>query len=352
MSLIDSRPESILIIRLSAIGDIIMASALIPALRQGFPGARLAWLTDEANAELLRDNPRLDKLIVWPRRRWRRLRQERRFLELFGEFRALLNELRWERFDLVLDIQGLLKSGIWAFLSGGKLRIGLGSREGSQWLMSKTLDTRTETRRIGGEYLKLAKALGLESAHFAMDIAPSEETRLEADELLKDSGITGGFAVFCPFTTRPQKHWFEDRWSELARRLLEDRGIKSVLLGGPSDREAARRIAAGAPGVVDLTGRTRLVQCAAIIERASLLIGVDTGLTHLGVAMKTPTLALFGSTRPYLDAGAADAKVLYGALPCSPCKRRPTCGGRFDCMAAHSVEKVLAEATTIMEISD
>jgi heptosyltransferase-1 len=101
--------------------------------------------------------------------------------------------------------------------------------------------------------------------------------------------------------------------------------------------------------LVSLAGRTSLVQCAAIIDKAELLVGVDTGLTHLGIAMRTPTLALFGSTRPYLDTGFARAKVLYAALPCSPCKRRPTCDGRFDCMRQHTVDNILAETTTLLE---
>ena len=347
--LIDRQPHSILVIRLSAIGDIIMASALLPALAEAWPQARLAWLTEEVNADLLRDNPRLDTLIIWPRRRWRQLRQQRRYLQLFGEFRALLKELRQARFDLVLDLQGLLKSGVWAWLSGGKTRIGLGSREGSQWLMTETLDTRTETPRIGGEYLKLARALGLAPARFNMDIQPSAETRRQARALLAQAGVDGAFAVLAPFTTRPQKHWFEERWAALARRLAEERGWHVVILGGPADRPGAERIAADAPGLVDLAGRTSLGQCAAIIAQAALLVGVDTGLTHLGTAMGTPTLALFGSTRPYLDTATARSKVLYEALPCSPCKRHPSCDGQFDCMKRHTVETILAAATTILE---
>jgi len=347
--LIDFQPRSILVIRLSAIGDIIMASALIPALAEAWPKARLAWLTEESNACLLQGHPRLDKVIVWPRRRWRQLRKEGRYRELFGEFRALAGELRQARFDLVLDLQGLLKSGVWAWLAGGKARIGLGSREGSQWLMTRTLDTRTETPRIGGEYLKLACALGLAPERFDMDIRPTADTARQAGELLAAAGVDGAFAVLAPFTTRPQKHWFEARWAELACRLAEERGMRAVLLGGQGDREAAARIAAAAPGLVDLAGRTSLPQCAAIIAQAALLVGVDTGLTHLGTAMGTPTLALFGSTRPYLDTAAARSKVLYEALPCSPCKRHPTCDGQFDCMKQHTVDKILAEAKTLLE---
>jgi heptosyltransferase-1 len=277
------------------------------------------------------------------------LRREGRWLEWLREFRALARELRLARFDLVLDLQGLLKSGVWAWLSGAKTRIGLGSREGSQWLMTATLDTRTETPRIGGEYLKLARALGLSPARFDMDIQPAAETRRRAAGLLAAAGVTGAFAVLCPFTTRPQKHWFEARWADLARRLAEERGWRVVLLGGPGDRAGAERIAAAAPGLVNLAGRTSLAECAAIIAQAGLLVGVDTGLTHLGTAMGTPTLALFGSTRPYLDPAAARSKVLYEALPCSPCKRHPTCDGQFDCMKQHTVEKILAEAKTILE---
>lgn len=349
MSLIDFEPRRILVIRLSAIGDIIMSSALMPALRQAYPSAHLAWMTDAAHAELLSGHPGLDQLILWPRQHWRQLRQQRRWRQLFRELRGLAAELRRQRFDLVLDIQGLLKSAVWAWLSGGTTRIGLGSREGSQWLMTKTLDRRTTARRIGGEYLKLAHALGLAPDGFAMDIRPSLEARQQAQDMLARHGVSGPFAVLCPFTTRPQKHWFEERWAELARSLAEQRGFRVLLLGGPSDTAAARRIAAAAPGCVDLAGQTSLMQCAALIAQSRLLVGVDTGLTHLGIAMRTPTLALFGSTRPYLDTGCAYGKVLYNPLPCSPCKRHPSCDGRFDCMRAHTVDIILAEAVTLLE---
>jgi len=345
-------PRSILIIRLSAIGDIIMASALIPALRGAYPDARLVWLTDEANVGLLRNNPRLDRVIVWPRRRWRQLLKARRYRECFGEFLALIRTLRSERFDWVLDLQGLLKSGLWAFLSGGRQRIGLGSREGSQFLMSRVISREVESVRIGKEYLKLACELGIEPGRFNMDVAVSEQEKTEADALLKAAGIAGAFAVIAPCTTRPQKHWFDDRWSELSARLTSAWGLPVVMLGGPADQTRAQAITARAPSLVDLTGQTSLGQCAAIIQGASLLMGVDTGLTHLGIAMQTPTLALFGSTRPYLDPGDAVASVLYEPLPCSPCRRRPTCGGEFTCMRLLTVDKVLAAASTLLEGND
>jgi heptosyltransferase-1 len=341
-------PSNILIIRLSAIGDVIMASALIPALRQAYPEARISWLVDEAIGGLLTGNPRLHRVIVWPRRHWRALLREGRYLEWGGEVKRLLAALRKEHFDLVLDTQGLLKSGVWAFLSGGGTRIGLGSREGSQWLMHKVIDRKTEHLRVGSEYLKLVHALGFEPAHFDMDIAVSDQVVQEAAALLEAAGIGTPFAVICPFTTRPQKHWFDDRWVALSIRLAEARGMQVVMLGGPADGRAAQAVAAGNAALVNLVGRTSLGQCAAIIARAGVLVGVDTGLTHLGIAMRTPTLALFGPTRPYLDIGTATAKILYDSIDCSPCHRRPTCDGEFTCMRLHTVDKVYSAIAELL----
>ncbi len=340
--------KRILIIRLSAIGDIVMASALIPALRRRWPDAHIAWLTEPVGAELLRDNPRLDEVIVWPRGEWSKLWRERRYRELFGQLRRFVAALRARRFDLALDAQGLLKSGIWARLSGARERIGLTSREGSAHLMTEVLTPAGLEGRIGSEYLYLARHLGAAEDDFPMDLALGEASRAEARALRTAEGITGSYAVIAPFTTRPQKHWIEARWVELARRIRDDLGFAVVMLGGPGDREAAERIAADG-GIHDFAGRARLGASAALIDDARLLVGVDTGLTHMGIARNVPTVALFGSTRPYLDPASPRAQVLYHPLECSPCRRRPTCDGAFTCMALHTVEDVLATARVLLE---
>jgi heptosyltransferase-1 len=344
------QPGRILIIRLSAIGDVVMASALIPVLRNRWPKAFIAWLTEDTNADLLRHNPRLDRLFLWPRRRWRRLLRERRYVQAWREGCALLNDLRGQRFDLVLDVQGLMKSGLWAWLSGATERIGLGSREGSQYLMSRVIGRDVGGFRIGKEYLALARELGHRSDDFAMDVAISDDDGASARSLLDCAGVTQEYAVLCPFTTRPQKHWFDERWADLAHGLLAECDLAAIMLGAPPDRERAERIARQTKtGLINLTGQTTLGQCAALIANARLLIGVDTGLTHLGIALQTPTVALFGSTRPYLDAGGSRARVLYAGLHCSPCRRHPTCHGEYPCMKAHTVESVLTAACDILE---
>lgn len=334
-------PRRVLVIRVSAIGDVIMSSGLLPVLHQAWPAASISWLTDETNAGLLSTNPRLAEVIALPRRHWQSLWRARRYRQLYRELRTFVRELRARRFDLVIDLQGLLKSGVWAWLSGAPQRIGLGSREGSQWLMTQVIGRKVASNLLGKEYRALAAALGLDAAAFAMDIVIASADQQKAATALSEAGVVSPYAVFAPFTTRPQKHWFDDRWAGLAGEMAAQ-GMRVVLLGGLGDREHGEAIAAAATNgaVVALAGRTALREAAAVIRGARILVGVDTGLTHLGFAMGTPTVALFGSTRPYLDPGVPGGRVLYESMDCSPCRRHPTCNGEFTCMRRHTVDKV------------
>lgn len=339
--------QSVLIIRLSAIGDVIMASGLIDALRARYPDARLAWLVQPEARGLLEAHPDLDEVIVLPRGEWRRLFRQGRWWRLGCDIRRFVRELRERGFDTVIDLQGLLKSGIWARLSGARVRIGLGSKEGSDRLMTSVVERPHGQDRIASEYVHLAKVLGADPGDYRLHVAVPEADATYVRGLLARNGISGRYAVFCPFTTRPQKHWFDERWVELARALPAALGMPVIVAGGPGDRAAADRIVRHAT-VVNLVGQTSIAQAAALIQGAALLIGVDTGLTHLGTAFEVPTVALFGSTRPYLDTGSPRTQVLYHRLDCSPCHRRPTCAGAFHCMRQISVNEVMATARRLL----
>ncbi|WP_295389972.1 glycosyltransferase family 9 protein [uncultured Thiodictyon sp.] len=346
----------ILLVRLSAIGDVVFASPLVAALRRACPQAHIAWLVQPECRALLDQHPDLDEVIVCPMTHWRRLWQQRHFGELIRGLRALRGVLHEQRFDVAIDLQGLAKSGILTRLSGAPARIGLGSREGSAWLMTRTVPRGGDPRRIGSEYLYLAQQLGLPTERFEMVVHYDGVAARTADETLVREGLTSGYAVLCPFTTRPQKHWFEERWADLAIRLRRDLGLTPVLLGGPGDREAADRIGDSAAAVADATrrplvnlvGQTSLTEAAALIDRAALLVAVDTGLGHMGIAAGTPSLLLFGSTCPYVETTRVNARVLYHRLPCSPCRRRPTCRGSFGCMRELTVGEVLAAARQVI----
>jgi heptosyltransferase-1 len=335
-----STDPAILVVRLSAIGDIVMASPLIHALRQRYPRSHIAWLVQPESAALLHDHPELDEVIVWPRSQWRELWAQKRLLSLLREIRKFRATLHRRDFALAIDLQGLLKSGILVWLSGAKRRIGLGSREGSQGLMTEVLPRAGEAELIGSEYRFLAKRLQLPDEPFQMQVGIGALAQAQAGQLRRSIPAGSSYAVICPFTTRPQKHWFVEHWRELVPRLRSDCGMEVVMLGGPGDVQAARSIAM-ASDVIDLVGQTQLQAAAALIRDSGLVIGVDTGLTHIGIAFDRPTICLFGSTRPYLRSGSIRTRVIYHALECSPCRRNPTCQGRFTCLRQITPDEVM-----------
>jgi heptosyltransferase-1 len=349
VKLSDLENPSILIVRLSAIGDIVFATPLIDAIRQAYPGARIHWLVQAESKGLLECHPGLDGVIVWPRREWETLWRQRQWLRLWRAVQRFGRELRKLRIDVALDVQGLMKSGFLTWLSGAGRRIGLGSREGSQWLMSHVIEKGGEPKRIASEYHYLARQLELPVDDFEMRIGLSEEDRSHADALIESNGLEKGFIVICPFTTRPQKHWFNSSWNELLESIATRWRQPVVMLGGPGDREASKAMGVSErAGPINLVGETSLRQAAAIIEKAVLVVGVDTGLTHMGIAMNRPTLCLFGSTRPYLDTTHENAAVIYHPRSCSPCRRKPTCNGSFDCMRDIKVSEVMSLASRLL----
>jgi heptosyltransferase-1 len=215
--------------------------------------------------------------------------------------------------------------------------------------MTEVIARPEDKRRIGSEYLHLAQELGLPANGFPMDVTVKKEDEAFATGAIEREGLESGYAVLCPFTTRPQKHWVARRWVELASDLRRIHGLAPVLLGGPGDLSAAGEMVGGEPGILNLVGKTRIGQAAAVIRRARLLVGVDTGLTHIGLALGVPSVVLFGSTCPYLDPGEAKAVILYKDLTCAPCQRKPTCDGEFTCMRDISTAEVIAAAAGVLE---
>ena len=347
-------PRRILIVRMSALGDIVMASGLITALQTRYPEAELSWVCEAGCVPLLKHNPRLKQVIVWPRAEWTRLFKARQYLGLWREVRAFRARLRAERFDLVLDGQGLLKSGLIAWFTGAPRRVSIIAREGSHRLVHEVVTPPPGADPVmGSEYRFLARYLGAPEGAFVHDLAvgaaPQTRVRQRLPAALMAAGQTERpVVVLAPFTTRPQKHWVEANWTALGL-ALHAQGLQPVVLGGPTDEAAAARIVAGHPELLSLAGQLKLDESVALIADAALLIGVDTGLTHMGTALRVPTLALFGSTRPYLQGPTSRTHVMYDALPCSPCRRNPTCGGAFTCMTQLTVARVRDEAMRLRE---
>lgn len=347
-------PQSILIVRLSAFGDIVMASGIIPVLRREFPRARIDWLVQGEYTDILLGTSQLGRVLVWERETWKHLFKRGRLLDLYSRLLEFLRELRSTRYDMVLDLQGLWKSAVPARVCRAKHRIGLDPTEGSSLAHNTIFRSPFSDPGLASEYLHLLVELGLSTRDFALGLGQTEKDQQIALRLLKEKGVDKEYALFCPFTTRPQKHWPMENWAELADKIHERLGLEVVILGGPGDTEAAEELSASCHvPVVTLAGQPGLRQSMALILGARLAVGVDTGLTHVGSMSPVPSVALFGATRPYLKTGRQDSVVLYEDIDCSPCRRRPDCGGKYYCMRALHPERVFqAAAELLAESSD
>ncbi|NIN72243.1 MAG: lipopolysaccharide heptosyltransferase [Gemmatimonadetes bacterium] len=347
-------PRSILIVRLTARGDVVFATPLIRAFRRTYPGARITWLAESHTADLVLHNPHLDEVIVWNRKEWKRLLRRGRLLTLGRLALDFVRELRSREFDLAVDVHGLLRAGAMTYLSGAPTRVGLGSTEGSSLLMTHVIPRdSSDLPQVASEYLYIARELGLDVSDFRLDVVLSQKDEESARGIITREGLTDGYAVICPFTTRDWKHWFEDRWANLVDRMQADLGLTTVILGGPDDREADRRIREAVRGkVVSLVGKTSLSEAAALVKFARLLVGVDTGLTHVASAFERPTVALFGSNIPYSEPPTDRTRIIVHRLECTPCKHYPTCDGDYTCMRLITVDEVLNTAREVLEVGE
>jgi lipopolysaccharide heptosyltransferase I len=284
------RPRRILIVRLSAIGDVIHGVPVLCALREALPDAFIGWVVEGPSAELLEGHPALDALIrvprgwlKWPREVWR-LRQR-------------LHELR---FDAAIDLQCLTKSAIAAWLSGAPRRIGKAGEDGrefSRWLHNEL--TTAGGNHVIEHYVEMLRPLGIEASSVRFDFPEHAHAALAAERFMHTSGFAPrGFAVLNPGAGWPSKIWPAERYGELARCLFKAHGLPSVAVwGGAGELQLAERIVAASSGHARLAPPTSMTELGALCRRAALFVGSDTGPMHLAAAVGTPTISLHGPSR-------------------------------------------------------
>lgn len=322
----------ILIVRLSALGDTLMSTPVAQALREAFPKAYIGWVVQDRCRLVVEDNPYLDKVHLWDG-------------TVVGLFR-LARELRAERYEFAFDLQGLFKSAVIPWLAHIPVRIGFSDGgEGSPFLLTHRLVPPHRAPFVAGRNLQLLMAMGIPADPFChrMHFPLSENNRQVATHRLSEFGLLPkNFVVLAPATTRPQKHWVEERWSELVGLLFHDLNLPSVLLGGKNDRPSLESIARHCSVPLPILCDLSLKDAVAVIEQAAVLVGPDSFPIHASLAVGTPVVALFGSTDPFRFRDEQGIRVLENELPCRPCRRRPTCGGTFICMRLITADEVLA----------
>lgn len=330
----------ILIVKMSAIGDVIHTLPALCAVRRRHPEAHLAWLVEEGAVEALRGHRSLDRLLIWRRASARRAYREGDRWAPLREMLRLSRELRDTRYDLVIDFHALLKSSIWVVLARSPRKAGFGPgmehSEGSHIFLNERVPAISMEVHALDRGLHLLRSLGIPVGPVCYDFPILEENAKEAQRLLEGSGIreNAPLVAIHPMALWPTKLWLEEAFAEVADRLLAG-GVQVVFTGSESDREPLDHICRNlSRRAVRLDGRTGLKTLAAIYRRADLVISTDTGPMHLAAAVQTPVVALFGPTAPWRTGPYGSGHtVLRSGVSCSPCFRRRCLTTRHEFMA-------------------
>jgi lipopolysaccharide heptosyltransferase I len=364
--------KKILLIKLSALGDVVHTMPVLNKLRRRYPAARVDWLTTPAMAELLRHNRAITSVIEFERAEWSSPRR----LAAFTSSARLIVGLRRAGYDLVLDLQGQLRTALFARATGAPTRIGFdkpragafaassrafsqearkhawhGAREGSWLAYTHHIPLPNIDVHAVDRYLSVGPMLGLDegAADFSFPIPPEATGRIDALMDYYEIGKAKLIAI-APGTVWETKEWRRDGFADVARHFLQ-KHCAVTLIGSDREREVCAQVATAAPGAINLAGETTLSELAALIRRSTVFIGNDSGPMHLAVALDRPVVSIFGPTDPvWAGPYGRDDAVMRANLPCSPCylRRLDRCTHAHACMQDVTAQRVIEQVEKVL----
>lgn len=279
-----------LITRLSAIGDCILTMPLAVALREAFPTAYIAWAVEGVAGTMIEHHPAVDQAIRLPRG----------FARSSAAWWQLRRQLRSLRFDVAIDPQSLTKSALVAWLSGAPRRIGFArpvGRELAPWLHTELLAARAS--HVVDRYRELLTPLNAAAGPTRFDFPVTAEAQTAVAAQWEEAGLQTPIAVINPGAGWESKRWPQERFADIARELYRRHQVRSLVVwAGPQELAWAQEIAAAGDGWSTVAPSTTLLELAALLRRASLFIGSDTGPLHMAAAVGTPCVGIYGPTRP------------------------------------------------------
>ncbi len=366
-------PRKLLIVRLSAVGDVVHVLPSLKTLRKSYPSAHIAWLVEDKAGGILRGHPDLDEILVLPKKRWLTgLTNPLTFLKTVMEISSFVAELRQRDFDVILDFQGNLKSGIMTFLSGTPLRVGFARghcREGNFLFTNRRIAPPSDKLHKIEKNLSLLEGLGLKPVREGVTLSVSGEDekyitsnlltlglpKSEADPKGSGQGplvvIHSGTSDFGAY-----KRWPTANYAQLADRLVEELNARILFTWGPGELERVKEILdtmkhpGYTPGGASAHPAPRteaLGQLVSLIKRADLFISGDTGPMHIASILGVPQVAIFGPKDPVIYGPyQKKAIVVRKELDCSPCTKR-TCDDPI-CITSIMPEEVFEAAKTLL----
>lgn len=325
MARIDEREfKNILIIKPSAAGDIICALPILPALRKRYPGARISWLVARHLEDLLLEHPLIDEVIPFDRKRFGYLGQSWIVTRRFWKF---LKSLRSAKYDLVIDLQGLFRSGFFAFASGSKVRIGPGEKREMGWIFyTHRMPARHRDTHIVDRIAAVGDLLRIDFSNPEFSVHIQTKARQHIREMLAEQGLSSDeFIALAPGGTWSSKRWPAEKFAELARRITTELGQRVVLIGGRGERTLADIVVQKNPDkkIVNFTGLTTLPELLALIDASRAVVCNDSGPMHMAAALGKPLTAIIGPTNAHRTGPYRKEECIAKTrLTCSPCYKR------------------------------
>ncbi len=312
---------NILIVKLSAIGDVVHTLPSLAALRKLYPDAHITWVIEEASSDLIQDHPYLDRVIVSRRKRWVDELKQGRIDTPLREMKSFIHDLKGRPYDLVIDFHGLFKSAMIVFLSSGKRKLGYDSMQELSGLFLNEKIPEDMGKHAVDRYLDFPRYLGAHVNEPEFLIPIGEEHRTRVERLLLINGISkqDRFVTVSPVALWDTKLWEDKKFALLCNRITEELNVRVVFTG--SDRGKLEHVQSMmSVSSINLGGKTTLRDLAYVYRLASLMITTDSGPMHIAAAAGTPVVAIFGPTDPMRTGPYGKGhKVIRKEFSCSPC---------------------------------
>lgn len=339
--------KNILVVQTAFLGDVVLVTPLLEALKERFPQARIAVVTTPTGGEILQGNPVISEIIVYDKKV-----TQRGWLN----FLRVVRQIRERQFDLAVLPHRSMRTSLLAYLAGIPVRLGF-ENSIAKFLLTQSaayLKARHEVERN----LELAYSLGAQRKQIKPKVYLSQEEDSFAREFLAANGVSDGFLVgLNPGSVWATKRWLPEGFAQVGDRLTKDYNTRVIVFGSAKEAEIGQQVIKNMKHTpISAIGQTNLKQLTALIKRCYLFVTNDSGPMHLAMAVATPTVAIFGPTTTDIGFGPYGEKAIVverKGLKCRPCglhgpKKCPQ--GHFACMKEISPDEVIKAATSLGEL--
>ncbi len=337
--------ENVLVVKLSAIGDVIHALPVSYAIKETFPEAKVTWVVEPPAYDLLTNNPYIDNILLFEKKKFKSIGGFMKHLPAFSA------ELKKIKYDVALDLQGLGKSAVITYLSGASVKLGCCNMRELSGLVSKPICGPNQNGHIVERYLDVARELGCKVEKVVFPMVITEKEADIATKLMLQAGmnIKNPYVVLAVGANWPNKRWPTELYAALVDYLYSKDIIPIVIGGGSVDGRLVAEINERAEiPAVDLVGKTTLKQLAYMIKNAKAVVGGDTGPMHLAAGLEKPVVMLMGPTDinrngPY----GQEKNAVEISRQCKHCWKRQ-CKLNLDCLADIKLEAVVEKLRSIL----